>query len=69
VICSSDGMYAERAASTATALREAGAARVILAGAPGDLRQELEAAGVDEFWHVGIDVLDALTRLHADLGI
>ncbi|MEZ5245602.1 MAG: methylmalonyl-CoA mutase family protein [Acidimicrobiales bacterium] len=68
VICSSDGVYAERAAATATALKEAGA-KVVLAGAPGDLRDELLAAGVDEFWHVGVDVLDALTRLHADLGI
>ncbi len=69
VICSSDGVYAERAAATATALKEAGAVRVALAGAPGELRDELRAAGVDEFWHVGVDVLDALTRLHADLGI
>ncbi len=69
VICSSDGVYAERAAATATALKEAGAVRVVLAGAPGELRDELRAAGVDEFWHVGVDVLDALTRLHADLGI
>ena len=69
VICSSDGVYAERAAATATALKEAGARRVVLAGAPGDLRDELEAAGVDEFWHVGVDVLDALARIHGDLGI
>ncbi|MEQ8841930.1 MAG: methylmalonyl-CoA mutase family protein [Acidimicrobiales bacterium] len=69
VICSSDGVYAERAAATATALKEAGATKVALAGAPGDLRDELTAAGVDEFWHVGVDVLDALTRLHADLGV
>lgn len=69
VICSSDGVYAERAAATATALKEAGALRVVVAGAPGELRDELLAAGVDEFWHVGVDVLDALTRIHADLGI
>lgn len=69
VICSSDGVYAERAAATATALKEAGALHVVLAGAPGDLRAELDAAGVDEYWHVGVDVLDALTRLHATLGL
>jgi len=69
VICSSDGVYAERAAATATALKEAGAVRVALAGSPGDLRDELLSAGVDEFWHVGVDVLKALTRLHADLGL
>ncbi len=69
VICSSDAVYAERAAATATALKEAGAALVALAGHPGDLRDELTAAGVDEFWHVGIDVLDMLERLHTTLGI
>lgn len=69
VICSSDGVYAERAAATATALKEAGAVHVVLAGAPGDLRAELDAAGVDEYWHVGVDVLDALTRLHATLAV
>jgi methylmalonyl-CoA mutase len=69
VICSSDAMYAERAAATATALREAGAARVVLAGPPAEMGDELRKAGVDEFWHVGIDVLDVLTRLHHDLGI
>ncbi|MEZ5166794.1 MAG: hypothetical protein R2695_09990 [Acidimicrobiales bacterium] len=42
---------------------------MILAGSPGDLGDDLTAAGVDEYWHVGIDVLDALRRLHVDLGI
>jgi len=69
VICSSDAVYAERAAATATALKEAGAVRVVLAGAPGSLRDELDAAGVDEYWHVGVDVVDALSRLHDTLGV
>lgn len=69
VICSSDAVYAERAAATATALKEAGARRVVLAGAPGELRDDLVDAGVDEFWHVGVDVLDALTRLHTALEV
>lgn len=68
VMCSSDGVYAERAAATATALREAGASAVALAGSPGDLRDELAAAGCEEFWHVGVDVLGALTALHDRLG-
>ncbi len=69
VICSSDGIYAERAAATATALKEAGATLVALAGQPGGLRDELFAAGVDEFWHMGIDALSTLERLHGTLGI
>ena len=67
VICSSDDFYAERASATATALKEAGAALVALAGHPGDLRDELCAAGVDEFWHMGIDVLSTLEHLHGTL--
>lgn len=69
VICSSDAVYAERAAATATALKDAGAAFVALAGHPGELRSELDAAGVDAFFHVGIDVLATLTDLHERLGI
>ena len=60
VICSSDKVYAERAAATAAALKAAGARRVYLAGAPGELKADLEAAGVDEFVHVGVDVLSAV---------
>ena len=69
VICSSDPVYALRGVGTTLALREAGAERVILAGQPGDLRGDLETAGVDEFWHQGMDVVEALTRLQSDLGL
>ena len=57
------------ASATATALKDAGAAFVALAGHPGELRSELDAAGVDAFFHVGIDVLATLTDLHERLGI
>ena len=69
VICSSDAVYAERAAATATALKDEGADFVALAGHPGELRADLEAAGVDAFFHVGVDVLAALTDLHERLGV
>lgn len=69
IVCSTDAMYAQRGTATALALQEAGAQRVIFAGEPGDLRSDLEAAGVDEFWYQGMDVVEALTRLHADLGV
>ena len=64
-ICSSDAVYAERAADVATALKAAGAKRVYLAGAPGDHETELRGAGVDEFIHLGCDVLAALRSAHA----
>jgi methylmalonyl-CoA mutase len=68
-ICSSDERYAESAAEVATALKAAGATRVYLAGNPGERRDELIAAGVDEFVHVGVDVMDVLRGAHVALGI
>ena len=67
VVCSSDEFYAERAVATVTALKEAGAVLVALAGHPGDMRDELSAAGIDEFWHMGMDVLSTLEHLHGTL--
>ncbi len=69
VICSSDAVYAERAVATVTALKDAGASFVALAGHPGELRADLEAAGVDAFFHVGVDVLSMLGELHQQLGL
>jgi len=68
-ICSSDGRYAEQAAEVAGALKAAGATRVYLAGKPGDLRDELVSAGVDDFVAVGSDVLAVLRSAHEALGI
>ncbi|MGI9602897.1 MAG: methylmalonyl-CoA mutase family protein [Acidimicrobiales bacterium] len=68
VICSSDALYADHAAETATALSAAGARRVYLAGSPGEARAALEQAGVDEFIHMGVDVLASLRRAHQALG-
>jgi methylmalonyl-CoA mutase len=66
-VCSSDAVYAERAAEMVPALRDA--ARVYLAGNPGEQRELLEAAGTDEFIHVGVDVLASLRGAHRLLGI
>ncbi|MGD9571079.1 MAG: methylmalonyl-CoA mutase family protein [Thermoleophilia bacterium] len=54
-ICSSDEVYAERAAGAATALRDAGAARVMLAGRRAD-------ADVDAFAHAGGDAVALLAE-------
>ncbi|MER7079131.1 methylmalonyl-CoA mutase, partial [Saccharopolyspora kobensis] len=62
-LCSSDKVYAERAAETAEALKRAGAQRVLLAGKPGDL------AGVDGFVFTGCDALAVLTDVHDQLGV
>jgi methylmalonyl-CoA mutase len=67
-ICSSDAVYAEQATSVASALRDAGLSPVYLAGNPGDRRDAETAAGVSEFVHVGVDVLDVLLRAHEHIG-
>jgi len=61
-ICSSDAVYAERAPEAARALAAAGAARMYLAGRPGDAETTLREAGVDEFAFAGCDALDLLSR-------
>ena len=67
-ICSSDAVYEERATAFASALRDAGLSPVHLAGNPGDRRATEIEAGVAEFIHVGVDVLDVLRRAHESIG-
>ncbi len=72
VIAGTDDMYSLRAAATAAALADAGAAFVALVcdpDTPVELLAELRSAGVNEIWHDGIDVVAALERLHTILGI
>ena len=65
-LCSSDKIYATDAVDAAKAL--AGAARVYLAGRPGEIEAELKAAGVASFIFVGCDVLSVLGEAHKILG-
>jgi methylmalonyl-CoA mutase len=67
-ICGSDERYATSAVPVASALRDAGLGPVYLAGNPGDRRDAETAAGVSEFIHVGVDVLDVLRRAHEHVG-
>ena len=72
VITGTDDMYSLRAAATAAALTDAGAAFVALVcdpDTPTELLEELERAGVNASWHHGTDVVAALERLHRILGI
>lgn len=68
-LCSSDATYAELAEASAGALKAAGAKHVLLAGRPRDQEAALKAAGVDGFVYAGIDAVEVLTRLQADLGV
>ncbi len=68
-ICGSDRRYAEDAVTVARALKAAGATRLYLAGKPGSLEAALRETGVDEFIHIGVDVLASLELAHAELGL
>jgi methylmalonyl-CoA mutase len=67
-LCSSDAVYATNAADAASALKEAGAAPIYLAGRPGEREAELRAAGVDDFIFAGGDALAALRTAYGKIG-
>ncbi|GEL19446.1 methylmalonyl-CoA mutase family protein [Pseudonocardia asaccharolytica] len=60
VLCSTDALYAERAALTAAALRAAGATAVLLAG-------RAEVPGVDGYLYAGCDALGAIEDVYGAL--
>ena len=64
VICSSDDEYAEYAIPAFKALD--GRAMFIVAGAPACM-DELKAAGIENFIHVRVNVLDTLKEFNAKL--
>jgi len=68
-LCSSDAVYGTEAAAVASALREAGAEHIYLAGRPGELEPVLRAAGVGTFIHVGCDLVATLTAAHEILNL
>lgn len=68
-ICGSDSRYADEAVAVARALSAAGPARLYLAGKPGDLREPLEAAGVEEYVVAGGDAVDLLDRALTTAGV
>lgn len=66
VLCSSDDEYATYAIPAYEAVKEK--AIFIVAGAPA-CSDELKAAGIENFIHVRVNVLDTLKALNAKLGI
>ncbi len=68
-LCSSDALYAEKAAEVAAALKAAGAAPLLLAGRPGEAEPALTAAGIDGYVHEGLDMVALLAGLHDRLGV
>ncbi len=68
-LCGSDARYVADAPEVAAALRTAGAGRIYLAGRGGEAEKTFRAAGVDEFIHVGVDVIASLELAHAEMGL
>lgn len=68
-ICGADSRYALEAADAASQLKTAGAGRVYLAGKPGEQQEAFVRAGIDEFIHIGVDVIASLELAHAELGL
>ena len=66
VLCSSDDEYAQYAIPAFRALD--GRAMFVVAGAPACM-DELKAAGIENFIHVRVNVLDTLREYNAKLGI
>ena len=66
VLCSSDDEYAEYAIPAFKALD--GRAMFVVAGAPACM-DDLKAAGIENFIHVRVNVLDTLKEYNEKLGI
>jgi methylmalonyl-CoA mutase len=64
VLCSSDDEYAEFAPKAKEAL--AGRAILVVAGAPACM-DDLKAAGINDFIHVRVNVLDTLRDFNSRL--
>ncbi|KAA2251186.1 methylmalonyl-CoA mutase [Solihabitans fulvus] len=65
-VCGSEKSYVDQAERVAAALKQAGAARVLLVGTPTD---SYRRAGVDEFVFTRCPALDVLTNSFAILGV
>ncbi|GAA2276914.1 MULTISPECIES: methylmalonyl-CoA mutase small subunit [Kitasatospora] len=68
-LCSGDKVYEEHAEAVAAALKAAGAAKVLLAGRPGELGEAYQRAGVDEFVFAGCDAVALLSSLLNEIGV
>jgi len=70
VICSSDEEYAEFGSAAAKALKQANPeVLVVVAGYPKEILETLIEAGVDEFIHARVNVLDTLYAFQQKVGV
>ncbi|MGH1419311.1 MAG: methylmalonyl-CoA mutase family protein [Hyphomicrobiaceae bacterium] len=68
-LCSSDAGYATYGVATTKALKAAGAGAILFAGKPGELKSDLDGAGVSQYVSVGQDSVEVLKGLHRALGV
>ena len=66
-LCSSDEVYLQQAADAARVLKEAGAAKLAIAGSKRDLGDAMSSAPLDFFVFAGCDALELLTKIHETL--
>lgn len=69
VFCSSDEEYADLAPAARILKEKAPKTRVVVAGYPKELLEQLDAAGVDHFIHLRTNLLEALTHYNDLMGI
>ncbi len=70
IVCSSDKCYAEQMEPILSALKQAGATKILVAGRPKPDQQEAwTAAGADTFLYLGSNILDILQDLHTQEGV
>jgi len=70
IICSSDDEYADIVPPITSGLKRVNPdIKVVVAGFPKEIIEDMKAAGVDEFIHVRSNVLETLRKFHALLGI
>lgn len=69
VLCSSDEEYMELAAAAGQIKAAAPETKVVVAGNPKDIIEQLNDAGVDHYIHMRTNVLDSLTHFNDMLGI
>lgn len=68
-LCSSDAIYADMAEAAGRAVAQKGAKAVVLAGSPGEREAAYRAAGVSDFIHVGVNLVESLRALLARAGV
>jgi methylmalonyl-CoA mutase len=67
-LCGADDRYATEAEPLARQLKQHGVTRLYLAGRPGEHQSAWNAAGIDEFIHVGVDIVETLDKALTSLG-